>query len=210
MLINDNELNDIIDSIDEVNKNNLFASHGRYHTTFVINTIEKLLTSLNFDESIIELGKIAGLLHDIGAIDGKKGHVQRSSKMCIYFLDKTKLSQESKDIIIHAIQDHSSGDEINSPVGAALVLADKIDISKNRVLELGKQDRCCSNFLNIEEVILIVENHKIILNFIVNDQFSRRILLEEWEKAIIVPIKASNYLGCKCIFQFNGNIIDFI
>lgn len=39
----------------------------------MINAIEKLLTSLNFDRKTIELGKIAGLLHDIGTIDGKKG-----------------------------------------------------------------------------------------------------------------------------------------
>lgn len=141
LLINDKELNDLIDSINEINKDNLFNCHGRYHTHFVINTIEELLSSLNFDEYIIELGKIAGLLHDIGTINGKKGHAYRSSKMCIYFLDKTKLSQESKDIIVHAIKDHSNGNEIDSPVGAALVLADKIDICKNRVLELGKEDR---------------------------------------------------------------------
>ena len=208
LLVNDKELNDIIDSINEVNKDNLSACHGRYHTTFVINTIEKLLTSLNFDKNTIELGKIAGLLHDIGVIDGKKGHAHRSSEMCIHFLNKTKLSQESKNIIVHAIKDHSNGNEINSPVDAALVLADKIDISKNRVLELGKQDRWHSNLLNIEKIVVIVENKKIIINYIINDKFSRKILLEEWKKGIILPIKASNYFGCKCIFQFNGNIVN--
>lgn len=208
LLNNDKELNNIIDSINKVNENNLLACHGRYHSTFVINTIENLLTKLNFEEDIIELGKIAGLLHDIGTIEGKKGHAHRSSKICIHFLDKTKLSQESKDIIIHAIEDHSNGNEINSPVGASLLLADKIDISKNRVLELGKQDRWHSNLLNIEETILTVENKNIIINYIVNDKFSREILLEEWKKGITIPIKASNYFGYNCIFQLNGNIVD--
>ena len=128
--------------------------------------------------------------------------------MCIQFLDKTKLSQESKDIIVHAIKDHSSGNEINSPVGAALVFADKIDISKNRVLELGKQDRWHSNWLNINKTDLIIEDRKIIINYLVNSNFSKQILLEEWKKGIIIPIKASSYFGCKCIFQLNGNIID--
>ena len=48
LLKNDKELNNIIDSINKVNENNLLACHGRYHTTFVINTIEKLLSILNF------------------------------------------------------------------------------------------------------------------------------------------------------------------
>ncbi len=208
LLKNDKELNSIIDSINKVNENNLLACHGRYHTTFVINTIENLLTKLNFEENIIELGKIAGLLHDIGTIEGKKGHAHRSSEMCKHFLAKTKLSQESKDVIIHAIEDHSNGNEINSPIGAALLLADKIDISKNRVLELGKQDRWHNNWLNIEETILTVEDKNIIINYIVNDKFSREILLEEWKKGITKPIKASNYFGCNCIFQLNGNIVD--
>lgn len=53
LLNNDKELNNIIDSINKVNKDNLPSCHGRYHTTFVINTIENLLTKLNFDEDII-------------------------------------------------------------------------------------------------------------------------------------------------------------
>lgn len=72
LLNNDKELNNIIDSINKVNENNLLACHGRYHINFVIKTIETLLTKLNFDENIIELGKIVSLLHDIGTIKGKK------------------------------------------------------------------------------------------------------------------------------------------
>lgn len=208
LLNNDIELNNIIDSINKVNENNLLACHGRYHTTFVVNTIEKLLTKLNFKNDIIELGKIAGLLHDIGTIEGKNKHAYRSSEMCIHFLDKTKLSQDNKNIIIHAIEDHSNGNEINSPIGAALLLADKIDISKNRVLELGKQDRWHNNLLNIEETILTVENTNIIINYITNNKFSIEILLEEWKKGMLIPIKASNYFGYNCIFQFNGKIVD--
>lgn len=128
--------------------------------------------------------------------------------MCTHFLDKTELLPKNKDIIVHAIKDHSNGNEINSPVGAALLIADKIDISKNRVLELGKQDRWHNNLLNIEETILKVENKNIIINYIVNDKFSREILSEEWKKGITIPIKGSNYFGCNCIFQFNGKIVD--
>ncbi len=208
LLNNDKELNDIIDSIDKVNEDTLLACHGRYHTTFVINTIESLLTKLNYSKDIIELGKIAALLHDIGTIKGKKNHAIRSSEMCKQFLDKTTLSKEDKDIIIHAIKDHSNGNDINNAIDAALVLSDKIDISKNRVLDLGKTDRWHSNWLNIEDVILTIEDKKIIVNYIVNDNFSKEILLEDWDKGIVTPTKACNYFGCSCIFQLNGNTIN--
>lgn len=208
LLNHDKELNNIINSINQINKNSLLACHGKYHTNFVIKTIENLLTKPNFNDDVIELGKIAGLLHDIGAIEGKKGHAYQSSQMCIHFLDKTTLSQKSKNIIIHAIEDHSNGNEINSPIGAALLLADKIDISKNRVLELGKQDHWHNNLLNIEETTLTVEDNKIIINYIVNENFSREILSSEWKKGITIPIKASKYLGYNCIFQLNGDEVD--
>lgn len=128
--------------------------------------------------------------------------------MCIHFLEKTKLSQESKDIIIHAIEDHSNGNNIQSPVGAALLIADKIDISKNRVLELGKQDFWHSNLLNIEETILTVEDKKIIINYIVNDKFSKEILFSEWKKGFLIPIKACTYLGCECVYKINDEIVN--
>lgn len=210
ILINDEELNIIIDSINKVNESSLLACHGRCHTMSVIDNIETLLTGLNFNSRIIELGKIASLLHDIGTIEGKKEHAKRSSEMCIQFLNKTNLSQDDKDIIIHAIEDHSNGDNITSPVGAALLLADKIDISKNRVLELGKQDQWHSNLLNIDKIVLKVDDKNIIINYIVNDKFSKEILLGEWSKGITAPIQASQYLGCNCIFQFNGNTVDLI
>lgn len=209
LLNNDVELNNIIDSINKVNEDYLLACHGRYHTTFVINTVEKILAGLKFDNEVIELGKIAALLHDIGTINGKKGHVHRSSEMCIKFLDKTNLSQASKNIIIHAIYDHSNGDDLNSPVGAALLLADKINLSKDRVLELGKSDNSLSNFLNVEETVLTVRNKDIIINYVANDKFSIEMFVKQWEKVINVSIKACDYLECNCVFQLNGINISF-
>lgn len=208
-LLNSNiELNQIIDSINEIHKDDLFACHGRYHTTFVMNTMEKLLTDLNYNSQIVELGKIAGLLHDIGTIEGKKGHAKRSSELCVPFLNKTTLSKKDKDIIIHAIEDHSSGNEINSAVGAVLLIADKIDLSKNRVLDLGKKDEWYCNLLNINGVIVAVQNDSIVINYLVNNEFSFEFLLEKWKKGITIPIKACHYLGYNCIFQLNGNAID--
>ena len=210
ILINNPKLNLIIDSINEKNKDVLLACHGRYHTTFVVNTIEYILNSLGYNSKMIELGKIAGLLHDIGTLNGKKGHAIKSSEMCKMFLDKTHLSHEDKNIIIEAIANHSNGEHISSPVGAALLIADKIDISKNRVLELGRKDFWHSNLLNIEQVQLSIEESKIIINYLANDNFSEEILLSEWQKGFLIPVRASEYLGCGCIYQINGETIDLI
>lgn len=209
LLNRDVELNNIIDSINKVNEDSLLACHGRYHTTFVINTVWKILSGLNYDSDMIELGKVAALLHDIGTIYGKNGHAHRSSEMCTKFLNKTNLSQKSKNIIIHAIYDHSNGDDLNSPIGAALLLADKINLSKDRVLELGKDDNALSEFLNVDETVLTVSSKNIIINYVANDKFSSEMFVSQWEKVIRVSIKACDYLGCKCVFQVNGINIMF-
>lgn len=205
ILINNSELNEIIDSINEKNKDTLLACHGRYHTTFVVNTIEMILQNLEYSKEIVELGKIAGLLHDIGTITGKKNHAIKSSEMCKKFLDLTLLSEKEKEIIIHAIADHSNGLDINSPIGAALLLADEIDISKNRVLELGHNDTWHKNLLYIDNIKLDIEDKKICINYQTTPNFSKEILFSELKKDFLFSIK---YLGCACVYKINDEIID--
>ena len=210
ILKKDIELNKIIDTINEINKDFLLACHGRYHTMFVVNTISKILTELNYSNRIIELGMISGLLHDIGTIEGKKGHAFRSAEMCKKFLDKTYLSDREKEIVCHSIEDHSNGMDIRSPIGAALLLADKIDISKDRVTELGKKDKWHRNLLEIEKITIAIKEKTIIINYMVTPDFSIDILKSEWRKGILVPMKASKYLNCNCIFQINHQIVDLL
>ena len=203
ILYNDTELNSIISTINDINKK-FRSCHGKYHVDFVIRTIEYILQALSYDKKIIELGKIAGLLHDIGNINGKKEHAKRSAKMCIKFLDKTNLTLADKEIIIHAIADHSNGDNISSAVGAALLIADKIDLSKDRVLPAGYNHIWHMNLLEISKIDIAILNNIVTINYITTNKFCKEIHVGEWSKGISVPIKASKYLNCNCIFMVNG------
>ena len=207
VLAKDEKLNKIIDSINEANKDYLFACHGRYHTMFVVNTIEYILTNIGCDEKTVTLGKIAGLLHDIGTLYGKRDHAQRSSEMCEPFLRKINLPPKSKRKVIQAIEDHQKGLMIESEVGAALLIADKIDLSKDRVLELGKKDLWHKNLLNIKKTEVSIEKKNIIVNYVTNNKFNEELFLEGWKKGCDVPIQAAKFLGYECIFRINGNPI---
>ena len=201
-LFEDSELNKIISSI---NEGEYFLCHGRYHADFVANTIEYILGALNYSERIVEIGKIAGAFHDIGCIGGKKGHAQKSVEMSEKFLNKTDLSESEKNIIIQAISDHSNGDNIISPVGAALLIADKIDLSKDRVLNNGLVSH--KNLLEIKRVNIFVIDSAIIIDYISTDKFSPVDLFKLWKKAFIIPKKAAEYLKCSCEFRVNGETI---
>jgi metal-dependent HD superfamily phosphatase/phosphodiesterase len=170
ILRNDSELKDIIEAINIKNKDLLHACHGWQHTKFVVETVEYILRSLEYDEHTIELGKISALLHDIGNLTGSRDYELKSCEMSEYFLDKTHLTGYDKKRIKQAIKDHTNAEELDTPFGAVLLLADNIDFVKDRVLPLGKKDEWYSNLLEIDNREIIVEEKKIIINYIITEK----------------------------------------
>ena len=204
-LMKNEKLNTILDSVNILNKDELYACHGRYHVMDVVDKVQIILEKLGYNDRIIDMGRTAALLHDIGAIEGKEGHPKRSSEMCIDFLNTTDFTQEEKNIIVWAIEDHSKGTDIKHPIGAALLLADKISIDKNRVLELGKK---VPNYflLTIENVRVDLVDDNIAITFFVTNQFSKDVFETEWAKGISCMKKACDYLGFHCCIMFEkGN-----
>ena len=213
-LYNSPEINMIIDNINEVynksDENILVACHGRYHTMFVIDTAEYILQSLSYDSKIVELGKIAALLHDIGSIAGRRNHARKSAALSEVFLDDLEhLLPEEKDMIIQAIADHSDGSNISGAIGAALLIADKANISKRRILPVENIDAWSKNLLAVEDVDIHISGKTIVINCITTDTFSKELMLSEY-KGFHKMMKAAEYLGCDCHIQFNGveEIID--
>jgi len=201
------DINKIIDTINEMllPKGMYQACHGRYHALFVVDMVEHILQSLSYELRIIELGKIAALLHDIGNIAGRWNHARKGAALATVLMEyPVHFLQEEKGIIIQAIEDHSGGKDISSAVGAALLIADKVDISKRRILPFKSIDDWHKNLLEIEDVHLHVSNDSIIINYITTESFSKDLLMSDYTKGFQLPIKAAEYLGCTCHFQFNG------
>lgn len=199
----------ILDNINEVlnkgEKGMFRGCHGRYHTMFVVDTVEYLLKSLSYDSKTIELGKIAALLHDIGNIAGRNKHAQKSAALASVFLnDIEDLPSTEKDIIIQAIGDHTDGKNISSPIGAALLLADKVDVSKRRRLHFEPIDDWYSNLLQIEDVGVNAFGTEIAIGFITNETFDKELFVIGYRKYLDLITKAAKCLDCSCTYQFNG------
>jgi len=120
------------------NVNYGFCCHGKYHMEYVSQVAGHVLTILGYDEHTVMLAKIAGLLHDIGNVLGRHDHARIGGEMSIYFLDKTELLFEDKRLIRHAIADHGNGNNMNHPVGAAVLIGDKAVAIKQRDIEFRK------------------------------------------------------------------------
>ena len=85
-------------------------------------------------EETIELAKIAGFMHDIGNAVNRSRHAEYGAILANELLKGTDLSLENRITIMSAIGNHDeSTGGATDPVSAALIIADKTDVRRNRV-----------------------------------------------------------------------------
>lgn len=117
-----------------------FTDHSIAHTTLVAERAAYILRKLGFSEREQELAKIAGLLHDIGNAINRTHHAEYGALLAGELLRDKDLTLEERVIIMSAIGNHDeSTGGAKDPVSAALVLADKTDVRRNRVRTKEKE-----------------------------------------------------------------------
>lgn len=182
--------------------------HGLGHYKRVSKYVKKILEQLNATKREIELGMVAALLHDIGLSESgtnKTDHALKSSMMFKRFLNDTDITKDEMGILESAIKDHSKGNEINSNIGLALVLADKLDVTYHRTINSSIQDEMNKEIQKIKNVDIIINNQELIVKYTVDGDLNLNIL-RGWEKAITIPKKIASYLGKNYILMVNGEI----
>ena len=111
-----------------------FTEHSFAHVTSVAEKAGYILDTLGYDERTVELVKIAGYLHDIGNLVNRIDHSQSGAVMAFRILDKLGFNSEEIADIVTAIGNHDEGTGVPvSEFAAALILADKSDVRRNRV-----------------------------------------------------------------------------
>lgn len=143
-----------------------WAFHNYEHIKNVSKMAEKILIDLNLDEDTIYESKIACLLHDIGALQGKEGHAQRSFEYARKLFKDNNWIFRNSDDVLDAIKNHSSGFETNNIIAVSLILADKLDIQKTRISEAGKKVKGNRQYQHIEDVLINIQDKVMTINFI--------------------------------------------
>ena len=111
-----------------------YTEHSFAHVTAVAEKTGYILETLGYDERTVELGKIAGYLHDIGNLINRIDHSQSGAMMAFRILDHLGFPAEETAMIVSAIGNHDEGTGVPvSPLAAALIIADKSDVRRNRV-----------------------------------------------------------------------------
>ena len=128
------EINTFIRHADATLKILGFTEHGFAHVTLVAETAAYLLKTLNYPEREIELVKIAGYMHDIGNLVNREGHSQIGALIAMRILEKLGMDTDELVKVVTAIGNHDEGTgQPVSELAAALILADKSDVRRNRV-----------------------------------------------------------------------------
>ncbi|MDD3340620.1 MAG: HD domain-containing protein [Bacilli bacterium] len=182
--------------------------HGLAHAVRVSHYVRQFLTDLKEDENTIEMGRVAALLHDIGLVDGiKEGHAKKSAEKASMYLNKYSIDPAMKQTIIDAIADHSSGKKMESSIGAALFLADKLDMAYHRVVSSTIKDSINTAFMKVKRVEFVLTEEELCVEYSTEPDFDMGIL-KCWKKALTAPLMVSAYFHRNCIFKKNKQNID--
>ncbi len=190
-----------------------FTEHSRAHAVLVAETAGRILTKLQYSKKEIELAKIAGYMHDIGNTINRNDHAHSGALMAFQLL--TNMGMDYKDIavICSAIGQHDekTGTAID-PISAALILADKTDVRRNRVCTKKKSDFDIHDRVNyaVTSSKLIVNPEKKTIQLDLTLDYNICSVMDYFEiflGRMIMCRRASEILGLKFKARANGTKI---
>ncbi len=190
-----------------------YTDHSIAHTTLVATRAAYILEKLGYSKHDMELAQIAGFMHDIGNSINRKNHAEYGALLADSILKSTDLPIEDRVMIVSAIAHHDeSTGGARDAISAALIIADKTDVRRNRVrpqeqerYALDIHDRVnyavTNNVLNID-----VEKRKISLEIEVDENICTMYeYFDIFLGRMLMSRGAAEMLGSKFSLIVNGN-----
>lgn len=112
-----------------------YTEHGHRHISIVSKRAGDILEKLGYPERTVELTRIAGYMHDIGNCVNRVDHAHSGAILAYNILKDMEMPVDERTEIMMAIGNHdeNTGSAI-SDISAALILADKSDVHRDRVV----------------------------------------------------------------------------
>lgn len=112
-----------------------YTEHSVRHIEIVSKRAAYILTTLGYSDKEIELARIAGYLHDIGNCINRVDHAHNGAILAYNILKDMGMNIKDRVEILMAIGNHDekTGTAVSS-ISAALILADKSDVNRDRVV----------------------------------------------------------------------------
>lgn len=189
-----------------------YTEHSFAHVEKTAASVEMILSTLNYDERTVELGKIAAYLHDIGNVVNRVEHAQSGAVMAFRLLDNFDMPADEICAIVSAIGNHdeATAQPINA-ISAALIIADKTDVRRSRVrsemINFDIHDRV-NYAVEKSELYFSEDNSAIILELQIDSQISP--VMEYFEiflQRMLLCKRSAEFLGIKFHLRVNGGDI---
>ena len=154
-----------------------YTEHSFRHIGIVSKRAGDVLEALGYDSRRVELAKIAGYLHDIGNCVNRTDHAHSGALLAYQILKDMGMEPKERTEIMMAIGSHdeNTGIPVND-ISAALILADKSDVHRDRVVNTNlatfdKHDKVNYAVTNANFTIS-KENKKVILDLTIDTNIS--------------------------------------
>ena len=152
-----------------------YTEHSYRHIGIVSKRTGEILQKLGYDEKTVELGKIAGYLHDIGNCVNRTDHAHSGAILAYNILKEIGVPADDRTEIVMAIGNHDEGTGTAvSDISAALILADKSDVHRDRVTNTNMSTFDIHDRVNYAvtdaNLEIDAESRKVILNLTIDTQ----------------------------------------
>ena len=212
-IIHNEAIKTYITSADASLKELGFTEHSFAHVNCVSQRVGYILETLGYPARTVELGQIAGYLHDIGNLVNRKDHSQSGAIMAWSILNDMGCDPAEIAVIVTAIGNHDEGTGVPvNPVAAALILADKADVRRTRVREkdptaLDIHDRV--NFSVTKSELKINEDKtQVKLKLTVDTRYGSVMdYFEIFTERMLLCRRAADRLGLRFCLYINGQQI---
>ena len=188
-----------------------YTDHSEKHCAIVAKRAGMILKEFGYSKREIELAEIAGALHDIGNAVNRKNHGEYGALLANDLLKNMRMSLEDRVLVASAIghHDESTGGAVD-PISAALILADKTDVRRNRVrtkekASFDKHDRV-NYAVTSASVKLNPEKHVITLDLEIDESICTMYeYFEIFLGRMMMCRQAAEMLGAKFKLLANGS-----
>ena len=178
-----------------------YTEHSIRHISIVSKRAGEVLETLGYSKDRVELAKIAGYLHDIGNCVNRVDHAHSGAILAYQILKDMGMNAKDRTEIMMAIGNHDeqTGTAV-SDISAALILADKSDVHRDRVVNTNmstfdKHDRVNYAVTNAD-LTIDAEKRKATLNLTIDTKICPVLnYFEIFMERTMMSKYAAKYLG---------------
>ena len=215
MTYEDIKKNEVVNAYIKKGNDNLgvlgFTDHSAGHSALVAERAAGLLERFGYDAHTIELAKIAGYMHDIGNAINRSRHAEYGALLADTILRETDMTLEDRITVMSTIgiHDESTGTAVDA-VSAAVIIADKTDVRRNRVrsnITSGFDIHDQVNYAVTDtELQIDVEKKVITLNLTIDEEICTMYeYFEIFLGRMMMCRRAAEMLGAKFKLRANGS-----